>query len=316
MTIITQQTGQFSGYSLDELRALVLKMLRATNTSRYSPTLASDDYDWIDDSLNRGQEEFVRKTRCIRTMAIIELKANYRVYRLPWNFIDLMSAYFYNDELSDGYKELTPTTIEELNTSVAGWRTERGEPTHIYMDRLYGNNWTVGLYPTPSTDGDEPVLVSDYGMAGQFVCPFFTYNSEYGIIIRMAGTDEYWFNMNEGVVGDVESVNNNVVLEYYRLPAKLIEVTDETLGDPGVQYAEIPREYHKALIYYAAYDLLQNNPEDSVEYKRGASFLQRFNAETEAYIDNRKRPLAGQNLRAMPVVWTQLANIPYLRDQV
>ena len=105
MTIRTQITGQFDGYTLTELRALTLRFLRVGNTTRYSPTAGSADYDWVDDALNRGQEDFVRRTRCLRTFAVIELVANYRTYRLPWNFIDFMAAYFYTS--NDDYRELT-----------------------------------------------------------------------------------------------------------------------------------------------------------------------------------------------------------------
>lgn len=313
MTIITQQTGQFSGYNLSELRALTLRMLRATDTSRYSPTGDSDDYDWIDDGLNRGQEEFVRETRCLRTYAVAELKSSYRTYRLPWNFIDFMSAYFYKSEYSDGYKELTVTSIETLNDDSSDWRTKSADPTHIYIDRIYGNNWMFGLYPIPDTNGDTITFDSEFGTVVQWVCPNFEYNTEYGVILRMTDTDEYYLNTDSGVVGQVEAMNGNVWLEYYRLPEKLIEVTNETLGIQGVQIPEIPREYHKSLIYFAVADLLSNNPEDSAEFKRSKEYEKRFQLEVNAYIDNRKRPIAGQNLRAAAMVWNWQQNMPFYK---
>ena len=247
MAIITQQTGQFSGYTLSDLRALVLRMLRVTNTERYSATQSSDDYDWIDDALNRGQETFVRQTQCLRTIAIVELKANYRTYRLPWNFIDFMSAYYYNTELTDGYKELIVTTVEELNDEVSNWRTKTEDPERIYIDRIYGNNWMFGLYPIPDTDGDAITFDSEYGTVNQWVCPNFTYNSEYGVVIRMTDTDEFLLNTDSGIVAQVQSMNRNVLFEYYRLPEMLIDVA-ENLGVQGTQYPEIPREYQNSFL--------------------------------------------------------------------
>ena len=311
MTIRTQITGQFDGYTLTELRALTLRFLRVGNTTRYSPTAGTADYDWIDDALNRGQEDFVRRTRCLRTFAVIELVANYRTYRLPWNFIDFMAAYFYSS--TTAYDELTVTTIEELNDHVSDWRTDTGDPTHIYIDRVYGNNWTFGLYPIPDTDGDTITFDQEYGAVVQWVCPIYTFNSEYGVVVRMTDTDEYFLQTDLGVVGQVEVATGNIWMEYYRLPEKLI-LNTENLGDQGTQYPEIPREYHKSLGYFAAADLLANNPEDSMEFKRSQVFAQKFEKEVQTYIDQRKKPLAGHNLRARAGVWTWMDSMDFYKE--
>ena len=308
--VVTQQTGQFSGYTLDDLRALVLRGLRVSDTTRYSPTNGTADYDWIDDALNRGQEDFVRRTHCLRTYAIVELKANYRTYRLPWNFLDFMSCYYYDSSVDNGYRELEITTIEELNADVEGWKTATGEPEKIYIDRIYGNNWMFGTYPIPDSDGDTITFDSDYGTITNWVCPLYTYNQEYGIVIRMTDTDEYFLNTDAGTVGKVGSMNKNLWFEYYRLPEKLIDVTTN-LGQQGVQYPEIQREYQKALFYYAVSDLLSNNPEDSVEYKRSVTFQQKFEQEIKTYIDRRKRPSSGMNIRVESFVWNYLQRMPY-----
>jgi len=305
-------TGQFDGYTLTDLRALTLRFLRVLNTTRYSPTQGTADYDWIDDGLNRGQEDFVRRTRCLRTFAIIELVANYRTYRLPWNFIDFMAAYFYTSNTD--YDELTVETIEGLNDQDSAWRTTTGNPTHIYIDRVYGNNWTFGLYPIPDADGQTIVFDSEYGAVVQWVCPIYTMNSEYGVVVRMTDTDEFYLNTDLGVVGQAQTTTGNIFMEYYRLPEKLI-INTENLGDQGTQYPEIPREYHKSLAYFAAADLLSNNPEDSVEFKRSQAMAQRFEREVQTYIDERKKPIAGRNLRARAVVWSKLENMPYFAEQ-
>ncbi|MHA1962875.1 MAG: phage adaptor protein [Candidatus Thorarchaeota archaeon] len=311
MTIRTQMTGQFDGYTLTNLRALTLRYLRVGNTTRYSPTAGTADYDWIDDALNRGQEDFVRRTRCLRTFAVIELVANYRTYRLPWNFIDFMAAYFYTSNTD--YDELTVETIEGLNDQDSDWRTTTGDPTHIYIDRVYGNVWTFGLYPIPDTDGETIVFDSEYGAVVQWVCPIYTMNQEYGVVVRMTDTDEFYLNTDLGVVGQAQTTTGNIWMEYYRLPEKLI-LNTENLGDQGTQYPEIPREYHKSLAYFAAADLLANNPEDSMEFKRAGVFDQKFEREVQTYIDERKRPMAGRNLRARAVVWSKLDNMQYFAE--
>jgi len=313
MAIITQQTGQFSGYTLADLRALTLRRLRAANTSRYSPTGGNSDYDWIDDALNRGQEEFVRRTHCLRTYAIVELKKNYRTYRLPWNFLDFMAAYYYDASLTNGYQELTVTTIEHLNDEVSNWRVDTGIPSHIYIDRIYGNSWMFGLYRIPSSDGGTITIDPNYGSVVQWVCPAYTLNSEYGVIIRMETTDEYFMNVDTGVVARIIAMDKNVLLEYYRLPEKLIAV-ETSLGTQGIQYPEIPREYHKGLVDYAAGDLLENNPEDSAEFKRSTALKKDFEREIATYINRRKKPPAGLNLQARPGVWSWVQNMDFYKQ--
>ncbi len=310
MTTVTQTTGQFSGYTLDELRALVLKKLRVTNTVRYSPTAGTADYDWIDDALNRAQDDFVKRTLCLRTYVLIELKANYRTYRLPWNFLDFMAAYYYDDSFENGYKELIVTTIEKLNDEFSDWRTAVGKPTHIYIDRVYGSNWMLGLYPIPESDGDSITFDSDYGAVVEWVCPYYKFNQEYGVVLRMTGTDEYFLNTDAGVVGKVETMNKNIWIEFYRLPEKLLDVATN-LGDMGVQYPDISREYQISLVDAAVSELLESNPEDSAEFKRSMALKAKPEAEIKKYIDKRKRPLAGLNLRAMPAVWGWMKNMDF-----
>lgn len=302
MALISQQTGQFSGYQLSDLRALCLRMLRVTNTVRYSPTQGTADYDWIDDALNRGQEDFVRKTKCLKTFAVVELKANYRTYRCPEDFIDLKSAYFYNAELSDGYRQLIIKNVEEMNEEISDYRTNTGSPRHIYLDRIYGNNWMFGLNPIPDTDGDTITFSSDYGTVVQWVCPIYTYSQEYGVILRMTDTDEYFLNSDAGVVGKASSLNKNVWMEYYRLPKEL---------NNEVQYPEVPKEYQKALTYYAAGDLLQNNPEDSAEFKRSIIYEQKFNGEVKDYNEKRKPTVSGHHTRGRVAAHTWYNNMQW-----
>jgi len=294
MSIITQETGQFTGYTLSELRALVLRGLRASNTARYSPTQGTADYDWIDDALNRGIEKFVLETKCLRTYAIIELKSNYRTYRLPEDFIDLMAVYYYDSALSDGYREITIKSIEEINDSIPDWRTGTGDPELFYLDRMFGNTWTFGLYPTPDTDGDTITFDSEFGVVVEWVCPLYTLTQEVGTIIRMTDTDEFFLSADLGTVADIKDLDGNLWLEYYRLP-KLLNMS--------TQYVEIPKEFQKAPIYFAIQDLLSENPEDSVEYKRAMQYEQRFYSEIKRFLDTRKKALAGHNLRATANAW-------------
>jgi len=303
----TQTTGVFTGYTLENLRALTLKKLRVRDTSRYCSDSAADNYDWIDDALNRGQDAFVRQTKCLRSYAIVELLANHRTYRLPEDFLDLMAAYFYKSSLPNGYQELDICTIEDLNDDVSDWRNATGTPAKLYLDRNYGAGQLFGLYPIPDTDGDTTTFVSEYGSVVEWVCPLYTFNLDVGTIIRMTGADEWILPTDNGVTVDVTAEDGNMVIEYYRLPFEM------GADNATTQRTEIPREYQESLAYYAASDLLSDNPEDSNEYKRSIDFLGKFNAEIKTYLDKKKKPLAGQKLQARPHVWGWQKNMSYYR---
>jgi hypothetical protein len=303
--MVFQVTGdKFAGYTLSELRAMVLRKLRVTDTSRYSPTKGTSDYDWIDDVLNRAQINFAKRTKCIKGYAVIELKANYRAYRAPADFLDLDKAYFYDSSLTDGYEELLIKTTDWLSDEKIDWRTDTGTPDYIYADRIYGNQWVLGFAPIPESDGDTFEFDSEYGVLIDWVCPGYTFNREYGVFIRSDSSDQFFLNTDVGVIGKMEAMNKNVLIEYYRLPL-VLEYTE--------QYPDIPNEYQVSLVDDATSDLLQNNPEDSVEFKRSLLLEKKVDKEVDEYINKRKK-FIGHELQARSAVWAWQRNMPYYKD--
>jgi len=310
MPIVTlQTTGVFTGYTLGQFRALILRMLRSADTKRFSPTKGAADYDWIDDALNRGQDDFVRLTRCLRNYAVCELKSGQRLYRVPDDYLDALAVYYYDGSLDGGYKQIAVTSIDSLNQDVSGWRTELGTPKNLYLDRNYGQGQTYGLYPIPEKDGDVPVFSSDYGIAVQWVCPLYTFNQDIGTIINISSADEWILNSQEGIACDIQVTDGNLLIEYARLPQELNEVDSNT-----DQMSEIPREYQKALCYYAAADLLSDNPEDSAEFKRSQYFENKFKEEVAIYNNRQKRPPTARMLRVVPAVWNWQRNMTYYKE--
>ena len=148
----TVLTSTFDGYTLEQARAKILRKLRVNDTTRYSPTKGTADYDWIDDVLNIAQRRFATKTKCLRTYGIVQLKEGYRTYRAPKGFIDIMGAYFYKSTYTEGYKEILVKTIAELNDEVSDWRTATDDDiAAIYIDRFFGTDAVLGVYPIPTT---------------------------------------------------------------------------------------------------------------------------------------------------------------------
>ncbi len=287
-------------YDLSDLRALVLRHLRVGNTVKYSPTKGSADYDWIDDELKKGQEEFAKLTKCLRTYAIIQLKNAHRTYKAPSDFIDLEAAYYYHTSLSDGYKELVIGTIAELNDDVSDWRTDTGTPSRIYTDRTHGGGTIFGVYPIPDADGDAIAFSSTYASEIEWVCPLYVGYQDYARIIRYAQEPTWIVSTDNNVSVDPEVSNGNILIEYARRP---------------YQIAELPADFAKSPALWAAGSLLANNPEDSAEYKRSITLFGMFDRDVAAYVAKRKRNAhVGKELRARAAVHGWQQQMPYYTE--
>jgi len=291
----TVLTSTFSGYTLENARAKMLRKLRVNDTTRYSPTKGTADYDWIDDALNISQRRFATKTKCLRTYGIVEMKAGFRTYRAPKGFIDIMGAYFFKASYTDGYKELQIKTIGELNDEVSDWRTDTDDDIEvIYIDRFFGTDAVLGVYPIPTTDGNTTFFTSDTGAQYDWACPLYANSHDYGTVLKTDGTDKYILaDASQGVVADIAVGDGNILLEYYRLPMDLSEED---------QLMEIPYAYQDTVIEDAARELLENNPEDSAEYKRAQKFEQKTDKTIAEYKRDTKQPFSGRELRARTAV--------------
>jgi hypothetical protein len=275
-------------YTLSDLRAIVLRKLRQDDTTRFCDTKSAEDYGWIDDAIEEAEEEFVRLTKCLRTWAIIQLKADIRIYRLPTDFIDIMAAYYYDSSITNDYKELAVTTIEKLNDDVSDWRKATGTPSRIYIDRQHGKASVMGVYEIPDGDGAAITFSNSNASELTWICPLYSERTDFGRVLRYTGVDGYVLSTSDTQLVDAEVSDGNILLEYYRLPH---------------QRTEIPPESNKIIPSFAAAQLLSDAPEDSAEFKRSQALYKEFYDGAQKYINRRKRPLSGQELRATPMAW-------------
>lgn len=286
---VTQNT--FEGYTLSDARAKILRKLRVNNAVKYSPTKAAADYDWIDDALNIAQRTFAVRTKCLKTWAIIQVEAGLRNYRAPSGFIDIASAYFYSADYDEGYKQLTIKSIAEMNNEISDWLThEDDEITTMYVDRHYGMDAALGLYPVPSTSGNTTFFTANTADEYEWACPMYKYSHDYGIIIKTNGDDSFILpNTDRRISADVEVRSGNIYLEYYRLPMDLVE---------SYQAMEMPYAFQDQVIEEAVRELLENNPEDSVEAKRAEKIEARQERTFARYEKDIKTPQQGRIIRA------------------
>jgi len=290
--------------NLTNLRSLVLRKLRVADTTRYAPSGASSTYTWIDDALNRGLTTFVRKTKCLRGYAAYKPIQSYQFYRLPESFINLEAAYYYDSSLPDGYRTLTQKTTKELDSEASDWRTDEGDPKYIVIDRLFGRRWFFGLVPIPNTAGTTVVFDTDYGSKLTDVCNLTTYCEE---AVELPQTGEFFCPDSQDSPGKpFTNLDKDVLIVFYRLPRQL---------DTTSQYPECPREYHANLADYAAFELLQDNPEDSNEYKRAMGYYARFKDAVEDYKQSGRRKMWADRRRATAAAWTWLQNMNWHEEQ-
>jgi len=289
--------------TLTDIRSLVLRRLRVTNTTRYSPTAGTADYDWIDDAINEGLKKFVRSTKCLRSYAIYVPIASHQVYRCPESFIDLKAAYFYSSSLTNGYKELQIKSIGWLNDHISDWRTKTGTPNYIYVDRMFGRRWFFGLVPIPDTAGSTVTWDTDYGSELTEICSLTTYNEEF---VEIPQSGLYFCPDSMDSPGKpIETMEGDILFEHYRLPRVI---------NTAAQYPEIPREYQSALADYAAWELLRHNPEDSAEFKRAPEYYKGFKIAIDEFETQRKSvALIGKELTANVGVQSWLSNMTWYK---
>jgi len=217
---------------------------------------------------------------------------------LAYDLLDIMAAYYYKGSLDQGYIELPFTTPEKLNDEVSDWKTATGQPSRLYIDRKRGDMDTVGVYPIPDVDGNAIAFTNPYASELTWICPLYVPRWDFGRILRYSSDDTFIVSSSDTALVDAEVSDGNILIEYYRLP---------------YQRGEVPAESAKAVSMFAAADLLSDNPEDSAEFKRSQALMGQFTAEVAMYVNRRKRPVAAQDLRAIPAVWAWQKNMPYYK---
>ena len=296
----------YTSYTLSTLRALVLRKLRVLDTSRYSPTKGTADYDWVDEALNTALLNFAKETKYLRAYALIQLHEGYRAYSAPRGFMDIMSAYLYESGLDNGYKKLSIKTIDEMNNEFSDYRTKEGEPTTIYIDRKHGIDASLGMYPIPNESAGTDPFTSNTGDVYDWICTLFLNNRDFAFVQYVNGDVKYVLpNTTAGVVADMEINDYWLLLEYYQLPIKLRDAS---------QQIDMPYDYQDTIATMAAGDLLENNPEDSAEFKRSMALQGKGDRDISRYVKERKVPQSGQAPRAQVSVWGWQANMDYRKE--
>ncbi len=104
--------------------------------------------------INRGESDFVGRTRCLETSATIDVTAGRADYPLPANWL-AAKAVFYNDVNADGtanWKRLFPTNLEKMAQErpnfLATDATNRGVPSKYF---IWGN--AIHFEDVPETTG-------------------------------------------------------------------------------------------------------------------------------------------------------------------
>ena len=157
MSILSGFSGEYDGESRLELIQAVLRGLGSPVETPGTDTTA--DYSRYPKAdilreLNRAQLNFVLKTSCLTTFAIVEGVGSQAEYRLPRRCMKVLDAKYYDSTTS--YEQLVVKSDRAMMKRVStSWRTdESGTPRYIYPGYGYGNVRSFGSHPKPASDGD------------------------------------------------------------------------------------------------------------------------------------------------------------------
>lgn len=299
-------TDPYTSYTLSTLRSLVLRKLRVVDTSRYSPTKGTADYDWVDEALNTALMNFAKETKYLRAYALIQLHDGYKSYAAPKGFMDIMGAYLYKGSLDNGYKRLIIKTVDEMNNEYSDYRTAEGEPEIIYVDRKHGIDSSLGVYPIPDASAGTMPFTSFTGDIYDWICPLYLLNRDFGFVQYVNGDVKYILpNTSAGIVAEMAVADDWLLLEYYQLPTRLQEAS---------QQIDVPYDFQDNIATMATADLLENNPEDSAEFKRSMALMNKGQGEINKYIKERKPPMSGQEAKAQVAVWGWSKNMDFRKE--
>jgi hypothetical protein len=158
-------TDGYTGLTLDQLLKHVYFELGQVVGTEIAYTRFPRWY--VVDKLNDRQNKFVKLSQCLKKVAIIEMKADYRNYRLPENCMDggiIGYPKFFTD--STTYQNLEIKDTSWLDDHHEGWLVEPSSdiPLYVYTGESYGNIPMLGVYPPPASDGDKYSLSPDTGV--------------------------------------------------------------------------------------------------------------------------------------------------------
>lgn len=163
MSIIT--TEAYSGLTLsDLLNHIYFEVGQVAGT-----TIAYDKFPrwYVVQKLNDRQNKFVFQSQCLKRVAIIQMKAGYRNFKLPESCMDggiIGYPKFYIN--GNTYVNLEIKDTQWLDDHYEGWLASPAspQPLYVYTGESYGNIQMMGVYPPPSVDGTSYILHPDVGV--------------------------------------------------------------------------------------------------------------------------------------------------------
>jgi hypothetical protein len=121
---------------------------------------------YVIQKLNDRQNKFVYHSQCLKKVAIIGMKADFKNYKLPQNCMDngIIGMPKYYDSATD-YRNLEIKDTIWLDEHHQGWDVaDSGDPIYAYRGNSFGNSQMMGVYPAPDVDGTSYLLSPDPGI--------------------------------------------------------------------------------------------------------------------------------------------------------
>lgn len=130
---------------------------------------------WSDTELlrliNRGQQDYINKTRILEDMAQLNLQVGRKDYPLPANWLS-SKAIFHKDSTSGtkSYKRLVATNLEKMAQEVPNFLTD-SEEAYARPNRYWIWNKTLYVSPAPKTVEDSDLWLFYKAKPRQIIDP-------------------------------------------------------------------------------------------------------------------------------------------------
>lgn len=146
-------TGDHNGLTLSEIKTEIMFNLGhvVNGVASYSRVPETR----VLAAINKWQRFVAEKTHCIRKIAILNTTADKGWYKCPENMVPSgITAAFHYPTSTGSETFLDLYDRDRLDYEYPGWRTaDSGTPMIIVPAQMYGNCFTIEVYPKPDTGG-------------------------------------------------------------------------------------------------------------------------------------------------------------------
>ena len=250
---------------------------------------ATDPRFWkepeIKNAINDAYMFIADECLCFRLDYIINVRAGFRIYKLPQNYV--MGSL---NRVEFDSKVITPVSSKELDIFNRSWRSESGSIIKNYIPPGDICNFDeIATYPLPDTNGAEynTVTGDDTGEISDIDSEQFTQDE--GVVTSTDG-EESQFSESYGAVFEIKDPTNNLRVFGAKYPKRLYNENDVCLNP----ISENPR----SVLTHGALATLYEKDGEGKDIQKSSYHYKRFN-EILVIFNRNKNPKRMHKIRSI-----------------